>query len=243
LEHIIKYLLNPIKTGVYHSQFIVDFSSAKLLFSDLAEIAKKREPKLWKPLKTHIPYQFSTISDEGLEESIQEIIRDETLDFFKEMTMALNIYTCFDECPKEILWYLSYDGQKQQLYYDWEDEVQELHEVNQFHISNAFDSHILSNTNDVIVIEPEKNGLNELSLEITTITKKGTAGFHDFLKSIPHVGDKVKEIHKRKTHSSRYAFRPYDLAVSLWLDSERAIAVPEDLRNFLYESQGYILDI
>ena len=106
--------------------------------------------------------------------------------------------------------------------------------------SGIFDSHILYDIQDVMIIETEETTRgNELSFEITTIKGKGLPRFHNFLKSIPHIGNTVKELKRRKTHSSRYAFRPYPLAVQLWLSQQKTLATKKDLKDFIRGSIRY----
>lgn len=94
--------------------------------------------------------------------------------------------------------------------------------------------------NDVIAIDIEETeDLSTFLLEASSTKRKGLQRFERFARNIPHLGNTIKEVRKRKTHSSRYAFRPYPLAVRLWLGSEKAGIVPKDLKDFLKGSTRY----
>jgi len=103
----------------------------------------------------------------------------------------------------------------------------------------VFKSRIMKDINDAIVIESGQVKMRQLSFDITSITEKGAKRFINFLKCVPYIGETVNEVRSRKTFSSRYTFRPYPLAVQLWIESEKAITVPEDLRDFLKGSMRY----
>jgi hypothetical protein len=208
----------------------VDFSLLAKLFRELAEIAKKHKSKSWKALVKKAK-ELETCYLDG----------DDLLD---ALSIALDNYMQYDECPKDIIKFLTgKDESPEDIIELGELRVAYMNPFTGEMFSSQVGSQILQHMNDVIFIEVEKSEDSEdLSFQITTITEKGTSGFHRFMKSIPHLGKTVKVIRKRKTHSSRYTFRPYPLAVNLWLDDENSLPVPEDLRDFLNASIKYHSD-
>lgn len=136
--------------------------------------------------------------------------------------------------------------------YDWQTE-----EITEFGfeepIPEIFSPTILSDLNDVLSIEilkPAKeetediifefNELNEIALDITSVKKEGATFFLRCLKTIPVIGKTVVVTkNPTETHSSRYTFSPYALAVRLWLEKEASKFMPKDLRDFLTNSSKY----
>ena len=233
MEHIVKYLLNPLQTGVHYSQFIADFSSLEQLIRDIAAIAKKHKSESKELIKT---------ADKIKKEVYLSL--DEIKENFNK---ALAYFVRFKECPNEILEYLI-GHEALTRYRELGEKVPtrillrrlRFYRIRRRKPFEILESHIFDDINDVVVITTEgTKDENVLLLEITTIKKEGLSRFHNFIKCIPHIGDTVKEIRKRKTYSSRYTFRPYPLAVQLWLRHEKAITVPKDLRDFLRASIRY----
>lgn len=233
MKTVIEYLTSPLKIGVYHAQFRVDFSNFGKLVGDIAAIAKKHKA------------ESKELSE--MVKIFEESIPSSTYIIKEAFATALENFMRFNECPKEIfefvlgkkvsdedeavtadsrrfLWYRMRLSRARHAKRPWE----------------VFESHIFNDLNDVAVIDIEETtGKKVLSLEVTTLKEDGLTRFQNFLKCIPHIGDCVTVIRKRKTYSSRHAFRPYPLAVQLWLGSEEAIAIPKDLRDFLNGSVRY----
>jgi len=237
-----EYLSNPLQTGVYYSQFLVDFSELNKLLIDVAAKSKK------------------TKESKDLNETADKLKRISYLnsdEIIKAFVKAITSLANSEDCQKEITEYFFGKSEKKRaLFYDtspffttYRDALHRPISISKKDFFSldiplrplpVFKSRILRDINDVLVIESEEtNKRTEMSFAVTSITEEGTKRFTDFIKCVPHIGDKVKDIRSRKTFSSRYTFRPYPLAVRLWLESENAIAVPEDLRDFLKGSMRY----
>lgn len=237
MENLIKYLSNPLEYGVYHSQLIVDFKGLEKLLREIAKIVSKK--------RKSDARELNKIADTIKEEEYLNI--DEIKEY---LIKALAHYARTKECPKEIVAYIVGRNLQEN---DEENHIEFTrvlaHRIRRYSMVRRlrsfaiFESHTLSHINDVIIIQIEETSDdNVLHFEVTTTKEEGQLMFHDFIKNIPHIGKKVKKIRKRKTHSSRFAFRPYPLAVRLWLDHEKAITVPKDLRDFLRGSIRYQSD-
>lgn len=227
------YLSNPLQTGVYYSQLLVGFSELDKLIKDVVGKSKRTE-EAKELTKFADEYKKSPYYDSDLLQ--------------RNFTKAVELLARSEDCPKEIIPYLFGKKGRPRALLSHVDEFAFSISRNKrirvrrypWAILNIFGSRILRDINDVIIIETEDAHKQlELSFEVTSITEEGTKRFKDFLKCIPHIGDKVKEIRSRKTFSSRYTFRPYPLAVRLWLESEEAVTVTEDLRDFLKGSMRY----
>lgn len=235
MEDLTKYLSNPLESGVYFSQLIVDFSSLNKLFRDLAKKVKgKTESK--KLIKTAESLEGSPFLD------FDEI----RTSFIK----ALEHYVELENCPNEVKEYLpelqypfflpTISGSDRALWYAENVKIIWGSSHRPLRSFRVLTSHTLHNVNDVIDIEKQSiNEPYEFLFGLTTTKKEGISTFHNFIKCIPHIGKTVKEIRNRKTYSSRYAFRPYPLAVQLWLGHEKSTVVSKDLKDFLSGSIRY----
>ena len=235
MKHIIKYLSTPLKMGVHYGQYMVDFFALGQLLKDIAAIAKKHK------------YDSKELIDTAKKiEKTRYLNSDEIKENFEK---ALIYFVPFTECPEGILEYII--GRKLVVEQEGEGEAKKeglrrrtsreriFRMRARRGVRGVFESRIFRDINDVVVIDAEERGRYELLLEVTSIKKEGLMRFYNFIKAIPRVGNTVTEIRKRKTHSSRYTFRPYPLAVRLWLTDKGAVTVPEDLRDFLNASIRY----
>ena len=231
MKHIVKYLTNPLQTGVYYSQLIVDFSALEGFLRTLAAIPTKPTPESKELIK---------IADSIKEEEYFEL--DEITENFGK---AMAYFIQLKACPKEIKAYVFGKKEPEAIFALGESIVAYGRRTRyggfrDWTLPQLFKSRILDDINDVVIIETEETeDESVLLLEITTTKEEGLLRFINFMKCVPHIGDTVKEIRKRKTYSSRYTFRPYPLAVQLWLENEKGIIVPEDLRDFLRGSVRY----
>ena len=235
LKSVIDYLANPLQTGVYYRQFLVDFSSIEQF---VREIAKEPE------ISASDSKELSKMADSIKEEEYLSL--SEITEF---LTEALRYYITLKECPNQIGQYLL--GRRERVFRGQVPFTPRGHIINRKRISryhprnlrvrhSIFDSRILTDIDEVIIIEVEAiERKGKLLFGTTTITEKGSLRFQNFLKCIPHIGDSLQEIRNKKTFSSRYTFLPYPLAVRIWLLSEKAVSIPEDLRDFLKGSMRY----
>jgi len=88
LDYIIKYLSNPLKTGVYNRTFTVEFSGLEQLFRDIAGYAEKMKIPQTEFIKTAEELKRRVLTQVLIEEKLDEAIRE---------------LIVFEECPREIL--------------------------------------------------------------------------------------------------------------------------------------------
>lgn len=227
LDYIVEYLKNPMKTGVFNCQVTLDLSKIGKLYEYLLEHVKSR------PVKTRIRRE------------LRKIQKDEHYFSFKE-AMDNFSHAVYDMLEME-----KYPEQIEKLY-DW--QTKDVTEVGfEEPIPEIFSTTILSDLNDVLsiqILKPDEDetedmvfqckDLNEIALDITSVKKEGVTFFLKSLKTIPVIG-KATVVGKNptETHSSRYTFSPYALAVRLWLEKEASKFIPKDLRDFLTNSSKY----
>ncbi|MCP8304083.1 MAG: hypothetical protein H3Z50_01220 [archaeon] len=164
------------------------------------------------------------------------------------MDEVVKVLFLSEKCPNEILKYLDIDrrftvnrsalmGDLKLLNTVWNFVIDHMKAENG---GKMLDSRIFPNIPDVVFIASMSGESNELFINITTIKEQGMSIFTNFIKCIPYIGESVNQLRHRQTFSSRYTFRPYPLAVRLWLEhSEKATAVPKDLRDFLKGAVKY----
>jgi HEPN domain-containing protein len=235
------YLSKPLQKGVYHKQLNVNFAELDTLLKELLKESKKPEK-----IKQLIARLYSLKGEKYyVSENLEDIVFS-----------ALNLLVHSNYCPEEMLTHLLNMKLQQKGYLPrkkhapFSSVFEEIfgepskNAFLSFSPSDIFGSRILYELNDVIFVETEKvvRRPMELTFDVISITDVGVKTFKDFLMCIPHVGSTVQEIRSRKTHSTRYTFRPYHLAVKLWLDSEQSEVVTNDLRDFLRGSLRYHSD-
>lgn len=237
LKHLAEYLSNPIQTGVYHSRITADFSELGRLIRDIAKRGSNF-PGLGSESLTEIA---EAIEEEDLDlDGIKENFNKAILCLYsaEECPTEIERYVCGQEMPKKFFIgeFIPSEGMSKKAKAGFRRIFGSSMEFKP--PPKVFESRILDDVNDVLAIEVEETDKkNVLSFEITTIKEKDLTRFHDFLKCVPFIGDTVRKIHERKTHSSRYCFLPYPFAVQLWLGHEKT--APKDLKDFLRGSIRY----
>ena len=247
MEKIIKYLSNPLQTGVYYGLFTADFSLLGKFIKDVAAA-------------TATMYESEAIDLVEIADSFKDVYHLSNLERIKKnLGRAMNLFFRLKVCPSEITKYVTGYHRAIERAERAENKSAKASPTNLFalyppHITEGylktrrngtipfgiFESHILYDIQDVMFIETEETTRrNLLSFEITTIKAKGLLKFYNFLTRIPYIGSTVKELQKRKTHSSRYVFRPYPFAIRLWLSHEKTLSTKKDLKDFIRGSIRY----
>jgi hypothetical protein len=223
LENLVKYLLAPLQTGVYYGQFMIDFSTLEQFFREVAtKVAKEHEA-----------------DSRDLIKAAEKIKRGGTFtleELKKHFDLATLHLLGSEECSKEILEYIS--GREEIGRVALYERLMFWRDLPPGRL-RFLESRFFHDIVDVAVVDVGKKEDEKIILEVATTKNGGMSRFHNFIKSIPHIGNTIEEIRKRKTHSSRYTFRPYPLAVSLWLGHEKSAAVPGDLKDFLRGAVRY----
>jgi hypothetical protein len=186
----------------------------------------------------------------GYANQVKETVGHLSVRFLEKLLeKAISILFNSEECPQEILEYLfgkMKEGEslsKRMLSLFLARRKYHRDEKNHGYRNDSlrlFGPQIFYDIEDTVVIERRTTPRRpELFFEIISIKDVGTSRFINFVKSIPCMGETLKVIKNRKTHSSRYVFHPYSYAVQLWLESERAEYIPQDLKDFLKGSARY----
>jgi len=214
-----------MSTGVFNFQVTLDFSKTGDLYEYLLGRVKSRQEK------SRIRRELKKIRKANSYFTFRDALK-----IFSEA-----VYTLLDieKCPKEI----------EELYGCQVDEEFSFEN----HVPDFFSPTILSDLKDVISIEIlnpneediknlvfEFDDLDEIALDITSVKKEGCLFFLNCLKATPIIGETM-DLAKdpTETHSSRYTYNPYALAVQLWLEKEASKRIPKDLRAFVNSSAKY----
>ena len=215
-----------MKTGVFNCQISLNLSETEKLYEYLLEHIKTRREK------TRIRKELKDAQKETYY-PLNELLR--------KFYYAVYVMVEMEKCPEVI-----------EKFYEWQ-MTEELEFGFEGTVPEIFSPTIMSDFNDVLSIDilapaEDETGelwftlreLDEVALDIASVKKEGIKFFIEFLKNIPLIG-KTVVINKdcTETHSSRYAFRLYATAVSLWLEKEASKIVPKDLRSFLTNSSEY----
>jgi len=232
LDYITEYLKNPIKVGVYNCKVQIDLRAFNKLVEYVIKRCEKSEiTRVKGHLKLDLAFSMMDILDK-LSFALNELREQEKL--------PRKVSEFLDEC-------MSGRCEKRSLY---EEIFGEEYPI------EIIESLILRDHLDVVsidLIRPVEeelklrifgrvDDLDPLILELTSIKEVGVNLFLQFLDLIPRIGKKVQPTEPiQHTFSSRYSFRPYPLAVRLWLQKDGQISVPRDLHDFIDKASVYHL--
>lgn len=216
-----------MKIGVYNHKSIVDLSGVLDYLRKMIEKSKesyeKDKGKRRYP-RRRFEHRLSRMNDAigGLDEQYW----DEE-DCFEALTRTFREFAMLDEFPMDLgsLFYrereirLSSGGVTKRRF--------------RKPLPNIFGSRIMREINDVVSIEKKHVKEAKWLFDVVTIKKSGLSAFRKVLQDIPPLKKRMKILKERSQFSTRYAFRPYPLAIRLWLQDSRSIAVPPDLESFL----------
>lgn len=222
-----------MKVGVINCQISINISKIDILYNYLLQHLSSRESK------TSIRRELRKIQKNNDYISFKTCLNKISTAVYKTLET--------EKCPEAIKKLYSFQMEEPLL--DFEEIYYGLNEP----IPKIISSTILYDINDVLFIEILKpseekiqeilctvNEWNEIVLDLTSVKKEGVSFFLNCLMSIPPISDAlIVDKESIETHSSRYAFRPYALAVRLWLEKEAAKIIPKDLRDFLNNSSKH----
>ena len=225
METIINYLQNPMKIGVYNHKSIVDFSNVMdYLKGTIEEYKEKVKEKKRQLPKRVIESRISRLS-ESLENLEGQYWGDEK--FFSNLISTLLPFARYIEKFREDMANL--------FYLSPEIKFKNGHVIppSPRRARPIFNSRIIPEVKDVVSVEKERINEKQWLFDVVTIKKNGLSVFKKTLKSIPTIKEQMKILKERQHFSQRYVFRPYPLAVQLWLKDEASVTVPQDLKRFL----------
>lgn len=241
MEYVVEYLQNPLRAGVHYSQFEFNYRGLEKFLRYIAERAKKKRRR---------SREFINDANKIKDELEDDFLYIETNDLIKYLEKGIYELIKLGERSKEIIEYLIGNEPDENIDEDDLDIKlldRRLRTEETDHYVGLSDLRLLKpqiydDINDVVQIEIEQKGTNEtLNIEVISIKENGLKRFSDFFICIPELNKSIIKIKERKSYSSRYVFRPYPLAVQLWLMGDKANTVTEDLKNFLLGSVKYII--
>lgn len=225
METIINYLQNPMKIGVYNHKSIVDFSNVMDYLKGTIEEYKEKV----KEKKRRLPKQIIESRISRLSESLENLEGQDWGDekFFSNLISTLLPFACYIEKFREDMANLFY------LRPEIKFKNGRVIPPSPRRAKPIFDSRIFPEVKDVVSVEKERINEKQWLFDVVTIKKNGLSVFKKSLKSIPTIKEQMKILKERQHFSQRYVFRPYPLAVQLWLKDEASVTVPQDLKRFL----------
>jgi len=215
-----------MKVGVYNHKSIVDFSNVMgYLKGTIEEYKEKVKEKKRGPLKQIIESIIARLS-ESLENLEDQDWSDEK--FFSNLLSTILTFARYTEKFRE-------EDMANLFYVRPEIKFKNGHVIPPLlrRAKPIFDSRILPEVKDVVSVEKERINEKQWLFDVVTIKKNGLSVFKKSLKSIPTIKEQMKILKERQHFSQRYVFRPYPLAVQLWLKDEASVTVPQDLKRFL----------
>lgn len=257
MEYIIKYLSNPLKTGVWRSQIEIDFTNIRKLFEYISKSLSREQSRF-------------------LINFIEQVEKEKTIDaYFQALDISIFLLKNRKDCPEELLNYISPENviiinklapyepyyMKIELLGTSEDSkiISELFHSASWHAqsrltddklvfyirdfdikSGIFYSRIIKDISEVLLVDVIKSDKNlSQIINLISIKKDGVQIYKKFLESIPFIGEKIKIFKEKKTYSTRYIFEPYPLAIQLWLEDKSILPIPKDLTDFIKGAINY----
>lgn len=225
MESIIKYLQNPMSVGINHLQLLVDFADVADFFNkSLLEYGKTFEQS---ERRARVPKAVFQDRLERLKEHLTS---------FNENTNPENYLDAFSELLAE---YSSLRIYPEELAKYWDPEPAVRRPIFRRRPIH-FRLRILNNIKDVVLIEIKIGKDKEYIFDMISIKEDGVKYYKEFIESIPPLKEKIKIIKEKKHFSSRFVFRPYSLAIDLWLNSDESYSLPTDLKSFLQGASKYL---
>lgn len=221
-----------MKIGVYNHKSIVDFSG---VMDYLEGLTKEYKESYEKKRKRRIPRSIFEGKLSRFNEALGQLNEswyDES--FFEKLIGAFAVSASLDQCPEEIV-NLFYREREVQLPSGRKRKIRLRRRI-----PAIFDSRIIPEVMDVVLVEKEHISGKKWLFDVITIKESGLSFFKKVLHCFPSIKKGMEILKERKHFSSRHTFRPYPLATKLWLRDNASIAVPSDLKSFLQGAIRYI---
>lgn len=230
MNYIVEYIKKPIETGVHICKARIDLQLYDRLVSHIVDCCGRGEKTR---IRSHLKLDHVF--------SIRSLLN--------KLSYALDELSETEKCPKTISNFYdeSVSGKREKVPI-YQQILREAHPI------EMLEPLILTEQDDVLSIDflspsreeleislfTDTEELDPLTLEISSVKDSGAEFYLKFLKSIPYVGKKVQVVKApQKTCSSRYSFRPYPLAVRLWLLKNGKTTIPKDLQDFIDRASVY----
>ena len=208
--------------GTYSFNYTMNLSNLKDFFLTLADQIKKKPTD---PARSS--FVLDALGYRRLDEMAIGLQRTRREEVFEKIMDGLSFYNFCETCPKEVRQLLGVI------------RIRTSGEVIRQGGLNPFEPSILSEQKDVVWVERKEVGVDKWFFDVTTVTKDGLEAYKSFINNIPVLKDSIAVRKEKHTFSSRYAFRPFPLAVELWLKEGDVALIPQDLKDFLEAATRY----
>lgn len=230
LDYVIEYLKNPIRRGVYYCKVRIDLRPFDKLVDYIVKGCEKSEVTR---IKGHLKLDSAV--------SIMNLLN--------RTSFALNELQKQNGCPRKISDFLGEckSGRREEtpLYEEIFGEEYSIEVIEPLILCEHLDVlsvDITSHAEDELrmCLYGDASELEPLVLELVSVKEIGVNMFLEFLRSIPKIGKNIEVANTiQQTYSSRYSFRPYPLAVRLWLLKKAKAMIPRDLHDFIDKASIY----
>jgi HEPN domain-containing protein len=225
VETIIEYLHNPIQTGVYNGLYKIDLTKVENILEMLSEEGGN----------------ISFVSKQRLRR-----LREGEINIRNCLPSVISSLACRTEKNALLDYYNINDTLIEKKY---KDNVRMYRSRDPLMLRRAiisdligfkpFKPHIYSDANEVLIIDDIEKSDSISYLEVTSIKDIGINKFERFIMELPYINDTFDKLKYRQTHSTRYVFRPYYLAVKLWINKKEYHYTHKDLINLLEAAIQY----
>lgn len=232
MQEIIRYLSNPLQTGVNTSLVTADFFIMPKFIDKVVDVVKTDKIN----------------NDEEIIEELNGVLGEVNAEYFPFMgdyafvfSKAIRILGETMACPKEVKAYLEspFDINNIELLLT-RMKIAAIDASLKSRLEFYFSDEIFEDINDVLSINAiEINHKRQYAFEIIGVKEQGIERFTEYLKHVPEIGKTVRVLKAEKSFSAKYALRPYPLAVRLWLNNN-SLQISENCKHYLKGSVNYI---
>lgn len=192
MDTIVRYLKNPMEIGIYNGVAIIDFSKIPEYFKELIEKLKASDKRPRLPssiVKERVSRLEEVIEGFGGERPTQVRGRVRKEDFFEYLTNAFSLFCRFsNDCPEKMRDIFT------------RSHVIGGHAYRLETRTNIFNSRLLTEFSDVIVIDKRPISNKKWLFDYVTIKEKSLKDFREKLETIPPIKKKWKT--KRRNNIS-----------------------------------------
>jgi len=227
MSQLVEYLINPMEKGVTYRKYEFDIN-------DIIKVARELGLDEW-------------VENEDNEKEFMKLYHDDDSFYENLIGVIIEFYSqnidddfCrfFNINKEELMIKVQTDVEK---YGQEQNEV--LSELLWDDCNYLFDSELLKHYHDSIVFNEVGREIsttnNHKQIEAISVNDQIVSDFELLLSKIPHIKGSFKILKSRVSHSSRFVFRPYHLALRDWLSTPLSSNIHNDLTELMTNATDY----
>lgn len=229
MKKLLRFLANPHKTGLYIRTYRLELEKIE----EFLEYAKS----------LRIPIMRGRTDDRGF---IQQLFdrdeRDQKRFLRDRLAIAFShiLRDQFDKLKPEIRDFFRINTEDLKEVQDDPTTVPPSYKLRRFVRGAFLSSRIYPEHFELLNIDFKISKRKKMiMIELTSLKELGLKLFDNLISCLDILSDSLVEISNRKSHSERYIFRLYPMAVKLWVTEEEKFLLNENIKNFINASVNY----